>query len=257
MPAGRRPFKSVLIDLDDCCYRVPELPELVRENIQKYMEDKLGVLAEEIPAMCMEMYSSHGTTMAGLVAQGYNIDYDDWHADVHGTLPYNELLPKDPALRKMLQSIELPKHIFTNADTRHAAICLDRMGIADCFQAVICFESIMAAAEASGQVKGGKPIFCKPSKAAIHLALKQAGAVAETTLYLDDSTRNVSAAHDEGIYSVLIGRTGVADCRADAQLESILDLPQLLPELFSKPAAASSNGHTQDEAQHVLLPALA
>ena len=72
---------------------------------------------------------------AVLQAQGYEIDYDDWHADVHGTLPYVELLPKDVALRKMLQSIPLPKHIFTNADTRHAAICLDRMGIADCFQA--------------------------------------------------------------------------------------------------------------------------
>lgn len=31
------------------------------------MEVKLGVPAEEIPAKCAEMYSSHGTTMAGLV----------------------------------------------------------------------------------------------------------------------------------------------------------------------------------------------
>ncbi len=68
-------------------------------------------------------------------ARGYEIDFDDWHADVHGTLPYKELLPRDPALRRMLQSIPLPKHIFTNADTRHADICLERMGIADCFQA--------------------------------------------------------------------------------------------------------------------------
>ena len=41
---------------------------------------------------------------------------------------------------------------------------------------------------------------------AIHLALKQAGAAPETTLYLDDSARNISAAHDEGIYSVLVSR---------------------------------------------------
>ena len=32
-------------------------------------------------------------------------------------------------------------------------------------QGVICFESIMAAAEALGQVTDGKPIICKPSNA--------------------------------------------------------------------------------------------
>ncbi|KAK9842125.1 hypothetical protein WJX84_012225 [Apatococcus fuscideae] len=253
---GRRPYKTVLIDLDDCCYRVPELPELVRENIQKYMEVKLKIPAEQIPELCAEMYSNYGTTMAGLVAKGYEMDYDDWHADVHGTLPYAKLLPRDPALRKMLQSIPLPKYIFTNADTRHAAVCLDRMGITDCFQGVICFESVMQAAASQGQVKDGKPIICKPSKAAIHLALEQAGASAETTVYLDDSTRNVSAAHDEGIYSILIGRTGV-DCRADAQLESILELPSLLPELFQQQPAASSTSHGQEGTSHVLLPAYA
>lgn len=33
------------------------------------------------------------------------------------------------------------------------------------WQGVICFESVMAAAEESGQIKGGKPIICKPSRA--------------------------------------------------------------------------------------------
>ena len=31
----RRQLKTVLFDLDDCLYRVPEMPELVRENIQR------------------------------------------------------------------------------------------------------------------------------------------------------------------------------------------------------------------------------
>ena len=49
---------------------------------------------------------------------------------------------------------------------------------------------------------------------AIHLALQQAGAAAETTLYLDDSTRNVSAAHDQGIYSVLVRETSLSSSHA-------------------------------------------
>lgn len=43
------------------------MPANLTVSCAEYMEVKLGVPAEEIPAMCMEMYSSHGTTMAGLV----------------------------------------------------------------------------------------------------------------------------------------------------------------------------------------------
>jgi len=54
---------------------------------------------------------------------------------VHHRLPYSKLLARDEALRDMLHSIKLPKLIFTNADQKHAAICLELLGLADCFQA--------------------------------------------------------------------------------------------------------------------------
>ena len=86
-------------------------------------------------------YATFGTTMAGLEARshmflcsasatsaasdlvckqakGYKLDYDDWHAHVHGKLPYNELLQRDPQLEKVLRSIPLPKWVFTNGDIR-------------------------------------------------------------------------------------------------------------------------------------------
>jgi hypothetical protein len=31
-------------------------------------------------------------------------------------------------------SIDLPKYILTNADQKHAEMCLDRLGIRDCFK---------------------------------------------------------------------------------------------------------------------------
>ena len=71
---------------------------------------------------------------AGLVQNGYQIDFDDWHAYVHGTLPYEEFLGEDSAMRALLQSIPLPKWVFTNADRTHAERCLRLMGIADLFQ---------------------------------------------------------------------------------------------------------------------------
>ena len=67
--------------------------------------------------------------MAGLEAKGWKLDYDDWHAHVHGTLPYPELLQRDAKLAQALRSIPLPKWVFTNADIRHAETCLRILGL--------------------------------------------------------------------------------------------------------------------------------
>ena len=85
-------LQTVLCDLDDCLYRVPEMPELVRENIQSqyyvsaatqsltrlsprlltfpfegYMREQLGVPQDEVTTLCLSAYTNFGTTMAGLV----------------------------------------------------------------------------------------------------------------------------------------------------------------------------------------------
>lgn len=98
------------------------------------MEQKLAIPRDQIAAMCLEYYTTYGTTMAGLVEKGFQMDFDDWHAAVHGALPYRRLLKRDEGLRQLLQSIPLPKYVFTNADRKHADICLELMGIADLFE---------------------------------------------------------------------------------------------------------------------------
>ena len=98
------------------------------------MEQKLAIPRDQIGAMCLEYYTTYGTTMAGLVEKGFQIDFDDWHAAVHGALPYQRLLKRDEGLRQLLQSIPLPIYVFTNADRKHADTCLELMGIANLFQ---------------------------------------------------------------------------------------------------------------------------
>lgn len=101
---------------------------------------------------------------------GYDFDYDDFHACVHGTLPYEKLKP-DPVLRQLLLSLPQRKivsslfllpfplfllyheylqsetaslilQIFTNSDKAHAARVLKKMGLEDCFEGIICFETL-------------------------------------------------------------------------------------------------------------------
>ena len=37
-------------------------------------------------------------------AKGYVIDYDDWHAHVHGVLPYDRCLMRDERLRAIIKA---------------------------------------------------------------------------------------------------------------------------------------------------------
>lgn len=71
--------------------------------------------------------------------------------------------------------------IFTNADKAHATQVLNRMGLEDCFEGVICFETLNPpntplhcadAPEANPTILPHSKILCKPSIEAIHAAIR-------------------------------------------------------------------------------------
>ncbi|KAK2657850.1 hypothetical protein Ddye_010902 [Dipteronia dyeriana] len=106
-----------------------------------YMVEKLGIDKIKITELGNLLYKNYGTTMAGLRAIGYDFDYDEYHSFVHGRLPYENLKP-DPALKSLLISLPHRKIIFTNGDMVHAVKALSRLGLEDCFEGIICFETL-------------------------------------------------------------------------------------------------------------------
>jgi hypothetical protein len=52
---------------------------------------------------------------------------------VHATLEYDLLLHPN-GVRDILAQVTATKHIFTNADAKHTAECLSRLGIQGCFE---------------------------------------------------------------------------------------------------------------------------
>ncbi|KZV53399.1 hypothetical protein F511_10185 [Dorcoceras hygrometricum] len=138
----RPKYDCLLFDLDDTLYPLSSgLAAAVLRNIQDYMIEKLGIEESKIPDLCNLLYKNYGTTMAGLRAIGYDFDYDEYHSFVHGRLPYENLKP-DSVLRSLLLSLPQRKVIFTNADKIHAIKALSKLGLEDCFEGIICFETL-------------------------------------------------------------------------------------------------------------------
>lgn len=265
----RPKYDSLLFDLDDTLYPVSSgLATSCRKNIGDYMVEKLGIDEDKIDTLCNLLYKNYGTTMAGLRAIGYDFDYDDYHSFVHGRLPYDNLKP-DPVLRSLLLSLPYRKIIFTNADQIHAVKALSRLGLEDCFEGIICFETLNpvhknAASDDEDDVEfvglqnttrssdsrseifdiighfsrhgdgsglPKTPVVCKPSEDAIEQALRVANINPQRTIFFEDSVRNIQAGKHVGLQTVMVG-TSNRPKGADYALENIHNLREAIPELW-------------------------
>ncbi|TVU37709.1 hypothetical protein EJB05_11039 [Eragrostis curvula] len=257
-------FDCLLFDMDDTLYPLSLGINLAcRNNIEDYMLNKLKIEESQVPKMCLDLYKEYGTTMAGLKAcpshydccekasasssltqhfcffiplpqlLGYDFDYDDFHACVHGTLPYEKLKP-DPVLRQLLLSLPQRKIIFTNSDKAHAARTLEKLGLQDCFEGIICFETLNPSTEQDvkdGSAPRRRGILCKPSLESMEAVIEIAKLDPKRTVFFDDSARNIAAGKAAGLHTVFVGRSALVP-GADVALESIHNIKEALPELW-------------------------
>ncbi|KAH7864323.1 hypothetical protein Vadar_028306 [Vaccinium darrowii] len=256
----RPQYDCLLFDVDDTLYPLNSgLSKDVTNNIIEYMSNKLGI-KDKVTELNFQLYKDYGTTMAGLKAIGYDFDYDDFHSFVHGRLPY-EILKPDPVLKSLLQSLPVRKVIFSNANEEHVASILGRLGLEDCFEGVISFETLnpmkktdLLDDENDVNSNGSKqrpiltseinvfntetnvevpktPVVCKPFEAAFELAFKTANIDPQRTLFFDDSIRNLETAKLMGLHTVLVGSSHKTK-GVDYALESIHNIREALPELW-------------------------
>ncbi|XP_065854119.1 uncharacterized protein [Euphorbia lathyris] len=269
MEYERLKYDCLLFDLDDTLYPYSSgLATACGNNIKDYMVEKLGIDKSKITELGNLLYKNYGTTMAGLRAIGYDFDYDEYHSYVHGRLPYENLKP-DPVLKSLLLSLPIRKVIFTNADKVHALKVLAKLGLEDCFEGIICFETLnpthkttisddeddiefvgSAISSATNTITPKifdivshfaqpnptsmlpkTPIVCKPSEISIERALKIANIDPQRTLFFEDSVRNIQAGKRVGLHTVLVG-TSQRVKGADYALESIHNLREAVPELW-------------------------
>lgn len=260
-------YECLLFDMDDTLYPMSTGLNLAcRKNIQDYMLHHLKIEESKVPQMCVDLYKEYGTTMAGLKVLGYEFDDDEFHAYAHGRLPYETLKP-DPVLKNLLLSMPQRKIIFTNADKAHAIKVLSRLGLEDCFEGIICFETLnpptglniednkkngslssnptehgffsgcysesddVKDCDGASDGEAKFRILCKPSVEAMEAAIKIASVDPKKTLFFDDSVRNIAAGKAAGLNTVIVG-SSVHVPGADIVLESIHNIKEAIPEIW-------------------------
>lgn len=228
-------YECLLFDMDDTLYPLSSGVNLAcRKNIEEYMLHHLNIEETEVPKMCLELYREYGTTMAGLKELGYEFDNDKFHEFVHGKLPY-EVLKPDPLLRNLLLSMPQRKIIFTNGDKAHAIRVLSRLGLGDCFEGIICFETLNPSLDDTDGDEATSPpgILCKPSLKAMEAAIRIANLDPNKTIFFDDSARNIASGKLAGLHTVIVGSSTLV-AGADHALRSIHNIREALPHIWEE-----------------------
>src|SRR3989304_2861584 len=190
-------FTTVFFDLDDTLYPSSTgLWAAIRERMNIYMRERLGIPANDVPQMREQYFKMYGTTLRGL-QERHNVDKEDFLAFVHD-LPLKDYLTPDPILRDVIASLQTRNLIFTNADANHARRVLAALNLDDLFETIV-------------DVNAVDP-YCKPMPESFAIAMELADEPdPRKCVVIDDLPRTTRAALEVGMASLLYG------CDADIQ----------------------------------------
>ena len=212
-------YTTLFFDLDETLYAKGNgLWDAIATRMNEYIRVQLNLPPEDVIELRRKYYEAYGTTLRGLQIH-HQVDTEDYLAYVHD-LPLEVYIQPDLQLRDILLSLSQRKWIFTNADKDHAKRVLKVLGVSDCFEGILDVRAI--------------GFLCKPEIESYQRALALAKEKKpENCILLDDSLRNLVPAKDLGFTTVLVGSNG-SNPAVDYTIDSIHELPQSLPDLWSK-----------------------
>jgi putative hydrolase of the HAD superfamily len=211
-------YTTLFFDLDGTLYsNNTGLWDAIRVRMTQYMLERLNLPKENVPNLRRQYFERYGTTLRGLQIH-HGVDANDYLAFVHN-LPLEKYLKAEPRLRVVLESLPQQKWIFTNADSDHARRVLAILELADCFSGIVDVRAL--------------EFQCKPEIQAYRMALDLAGEPdPQRCILIDDSPSNLAPAQEIGFTTVLVGED--QNCpAADHRISYLVELPQVVPELWS------------------------
>ena len=187
---SHKKYRHLLFDMDNTLYPASsDMDKGITRRMLECVADFFHCDIEKATALRAERIVHFSTTLEWLRAEGMS-DIEGFLAHVHPDNEADELLPQ-PKLRDFLISLNMPMSILTNAPHEHADRVLEKLGVADLFEAVTDIRD----AGFNG----------KPYPDAYVAALKKVGATLEETLFLDDMQKYTDGWVALGGTAVLIG----------------------------------------------------
>ena len=175
-----------VFDLDNTLYPPSaRLFDHVERRMTAWVSQTLGLDATEADRLRRHYWRTHGTTLAGLMAE-HDIDPDAFMADVHN-IPLDSLTP-DPVLAGRIRALPGRRIVYTNGSAPYAERVLAARGLSGLFDGVYGVEHA-----------GYRP---KPDRTAFETVFALDGLTPATGAMFEDDPRNLAAPHAMGMRTV-------------------------------------------------------
>jgi putative hydrolase of the HAD superfamily len=197
-------IETWVFDLDNTLYpHHVNLWQQVDVRIRDFVSNFLKVPPEEAFRIQKDYYKRYGTTMRGMMTE-HGVHADDYLAYVH-KIDHSPLQP-NPAMGEAIARLPGRKLILTNGSVAHAGAVLDRLGIAEQFEAV--FDILAAELEP------------KPAPQTYDKFLRLHGVDPARAAMFEDLSRNLVVPHQLQMTTVLVVPDDTVDVvREDWELE--------------------------------------
>ena len=177
-----------IFDLDNTLYpSSSNLFALIDAKMGEFIQNLLGVEAQEAYRVQKHYFHNHGTTLSGLMRE-HGVDPHHFLSFVHD-IEMDRLTP-NPTLAAAISSLPGRKLIFTNGDAPYAQKVLNALGLGDSFEAMFDIHD-------SGYVP-------KPDASAYDKLCDKLNVEPTRALFVEDMARNLRPAKALGMATVWI-----------------------------------------------------
>ncbi len=214
------PINYLLFDLDNTLYPASStLAHEMHQRMTAFVARHQDISLEAAQKRRDAGFHQHGTTLRWLQIEA-GLDDANLFLDYVHPVNLGEYLKPQPALRDLLESLEVPKVILTNAPRAHAERVLDFFGVESCFEQIFDLQW-------NGYVG-------KPHRSAYEKCLSRLGIAANQAVFIDDVPDYLATYHAMGGNCVLVDELGrhsgtmPGNRHAWAVVQSIFELPTLI-----------------------------
>lgn len=189
MSADLSHVNTWLFDLDDTLYPSESgLMAEIERRMTAFVMRVTGLPRDEAFRLQKDYLVEHGITLLGLMRHhGVDpVEFADTYVDIS-----LDILAHDPELVEAIAVLPGRRLVFTNADERHAQRVLQRLGLDALFDDVFHIASFNYTP--------------KPDPAVFARMCAEHALEPRTTVFFEDSERNLKPAADLGMTTVLVG----------------------------------------------------